>query len=63
LSINTIRKYIIDKRIPYCKVSGWIVFDRQAIDRSIDDRAVLVIEIAMKKFTFNKESLDKVMGQ
>ncbi|MBI9095556.1 MAG: excisionase family DNA-binding protein [Sphaerochaeta sp.] len=63
LSIPTIRKYVINQRMPFCRVSGCIIFDRQAIDAWIEARAIPVLDIAMKKAPLDMKKVAEVLGK
>lgn len=63
LAPATLRRYVLEKRIPYCKVSGCIIFDRKAIDEWIEARAVPVVDMVHKKAPLDMEKLSEVMGE
>lgn len=61
LSIPTLRRYVLDRRVPFCKVSGCIIFDRKAIDEWIEERAVPVIEMVHQKGVPDMSKLDEIL--
>ena len=44
LSVNTIRKYVLDKRIPHIKRNGVVLFDLQEIDSWLREGRVPVLD-------------------
>lgn len=44
LSVNTIRKYVLDKRIPHIKRNGVVLFDLQEIDSWLQEGRVPVLD-------------------
>lgn len=44
LSVNTIRKYVLDKKIPHIKRNGVVLFDLQEIDEWLSQGRVPVLD-------------------